>query len=216
MATKKAPTENISLWQQAELESRAAHEPTESPLADEASTLTKVMTEQRDFMRHQVIEGENVEVTPVVHYLPLKDKEGIVRPILLPGDTSLPEYVTAEALRFESDPEPLYLVMSSNGSNNKLRYTIQGGLASDYEDTARELSPDEIGAIEIAMTAISEKVQSDAETLKRQGLIRKIGAYFTSHDETSGMTRSAIEVIKIKEKESRQAERAKLREKRRS
>lgn len=215
MNTKKAPSENISLWQQAELDSRAALEPLEPPLAEEASTLRRVMSDQPDFMRRQEIEGERVEVTPAVNYLPLKDKDGIVHPKELPDDTTLPEYVTAEALRYESDPEPLYLVMSSKNSSVKRRYTLQGGLVSDYEDTGRELSPDEIAGIEVALTALSERIQSDAETLKRQSLLRKIGGYFINHDEAAGMTRNAIEVAKIKEKESRQAERAKLRARRR-
>jgi hypothetical protein len=216
MNTKKAPSENLSLWQQAELESRAALEPQEPPLADESSTLIRVMSEQPDFMLHQVIDDEDAIVTPAVHYLPLKNEAGVIRPKILTDDTSLPEYVTAEALRFEGDSEPLYLVMSSKNSSLKHRYTIQGGLVSDYEDTGRDLNPDEIVGIEIALTALSERIQSDAETLKRQSLLRKIGGRFISHDQSTGMTRSAIEVAKIKEKESRQAERAKLRAKRRA
>lgn len=167
-------------------------------------------------MLRRVIDDEAAIVTPAVNYLPLKNEAGVVHPKLLDDDTSLPEYVTAEALRFEGDSEPLYLAVSSKNSSTKRRYTIQGGLVSDYEDTGRELNPDEIAGIGIALTALSERIQSDAETLKRQSLLRKIGGHFITPDETVGMTRSAIEVTKIKQKESRQAERAKLRANRRA
>jgi hypothetical protein len=216
MNTKKQPSENLPLWQQAELESRAALEPPEPPLADESSTLIRVMSEQPDFMLRRVIDDEAAIVTPAVNYLPLKNEAGVVHPKLLADDTSLPEYVTAEALRFEGDSEPLYLALSSKNSSTIRRYTIQGGAVSDYEANKRELNPDEIAGIGTALTALSERIQSDAETLKRRSLLRKIGGYFTDHDETVGMTRSAVEVAKVKQKEAKRAERTEDRARRRA
>ncbi len=192
MKTKNALTETTPLWQLAEHNAQAELEPTGPPLAAEFSVLSELLTNHPKLIEQAEMGGETVELTPKVRYITLAEASESAAGLpaksleqssvtLLPDESTVPGSLIAQAHRVKDSPM-LYLALSSGDLTEHRQFTIHDGHVTDLADSNKELSDDEITAVKTAMSAISEKVQSDFEIMERQRISKKIGAWWSDSD----------------------------------
>ncbi|MGB3946009.1 MAG: hypothetical protein WBK76_04210 [Candidatus Saccharimonadales bacterium] len=199
MKTKNNSTETPLLWEQADHKRNGELQPTAPPAFEEFTHLSQLMDSTPTVLEKRAMGDETIEVTPTGTFrtlveMPLDGTSRVLKLVpslarqkgqnyteLYWGKRRIdPARVEAQAHRDETSPQ-IYLTIGIRSVTRVEpqfhQYTIHDGHITDVESPEKEVDADEITTVKLALSAISEQILADEETIKADKLHRKVGVW---------------------------------------